>query len=62
MSICGYYCHLDCFDNGLRKMEALHNNIMDISGNNPTRPTIIIGLDSNGGDINWDDNLFESHS
>ncbi len=34
---------------------------MDISKNNPN-PTLIIGGDCNRGDINWDENLVESHS
>ncbi len=34
---------------------------MDICKNNPN-PAILIGGDINAGDINWDENLAESHS
>jgi len=61
MYIGAFYRQPDRFDNELVKLEASLNKLNEISKNN-SNPTIIIGGDFNAGDINWDDNLVESHT
>ncbi len=61
MSIGGFNCQPDSYDNKRVKLESSLNKIMDISKNNLNH-TIIIGGNVNLGDINSDEHLVELHS